>query len=89
MHVLVRTYAHSRKASFVSIAGTVLSLIFFAAAALSMFNCYQVEQLSYAATTLLCIALGILCFQGSRRLADHVALRALEKKLGKPIIENH
>lgn len=88
MHVLVRTYAHSKKASFVSIAGTVIALILFIMALLSLLSCFKLEELNFGAASLAGIGAGFGSLRGSRRLAEHLALHDLEKRLGRPILEN-
>lgn len=89
MHLLFRTYAHSKRASVVSIIGLILSVLMFAGAACVLIYALRLEVWPLFAAAVICIALSILCYRGSRYAADYLAVRDLEKKLGKPILGGH
>jgi len=84
MQKIFRTYAHSKRASFISVAGVVLSILFVIGTIVSIAVCVGTENAVYLACAIACAALSVFCYRLSGRFAEAVALHDLEEKLGKP-----
>lgn len=85
MQKIFRTYAHSKRASWISVAGVVLSILLVIGAIVSLVICVRTENAVSFAVAIAGIALSVFCYRYSGRFADKVALYDLEKELGKPL----
>lgn len=84
MQKIFRTYAHSKRASFISVAGVVLSILLVIGAIVSIAACVRTENAGFLAWAIACTALSVVCYRFLGRAAEGVALHDLEKELGKP-----
>ncbi len=84
MQKIFRTYAHSKKASRISVGGVVLSILLVIGAIVCLSICVATENAAVLASTLACAALSVLSYKFSGSFAEKIALEDLEKKLGKP-----
>lgn len=89
MRLLFRTYVHSKRATIVNGAVSFLTVLLALGAAVNMTLSIYTDQWSWMFGSMVCVVSGILCFYAGGRLSDYLALRDLEKKLGKPIIGIH
>ncbi|MBQ8638721.1 MAG: hypothetical protein IJ468_06090 [Lachnospiraceae bacterium] len=86
--MLFKRYAHSKKASVIGVFSGVAVIVLAAAAAACLAMGIYTEMWQWVVAALISAVLSIACYVGGGQIADFVAIRALEKKLGKPIIGN-
>lgn len=89
MRLLFRTYVHSKRATVVSLASGALTVLLALGAAANMILGIYTDGWSWVLGSVVCVVSGVLCFYAGGRLSDYLAIRDLEKKLGKPIIGIH